>query len=107
MTEGQETGGQGTDILETDQDTEIHGIEHHETDVLIPVIVNPETGVQETGVEGFEGVGLGQGHIQGHVKDIHHQDQDLGHFLLNPPQGHQVQAQGHLGLAPGQGQDQG
>ena len=106
MTEGQETDGQETDILVTDQDTEIHGIEHHETDVLIPMIADQETGVQETDVEGFEGVGLGQGHIQGHVKDIHHQGQDLGHFLPDP-QGHQVQAQGHLDLAPGQGQDQG
>ena len=106
MTEGLETEGQETGGHETDQDTEIHGIEHHETDDLIPVIADPETGVQETDVEGFEGVSLGQGHTQGHAKDIHHQGQDLGHFLPDP-QGHQVQAQGHLGLAPGQGQDQG
>ena len=102
MTEGLETEGQETGGHETDQDTEIHGIEHHETDVHIPVIADPEKEVQETDVEGFEGVG--QGHIQGHVKDIHHQGQDLGHFLPDPPQGHQVQAQGHLGLAPGQDQ---
>ena len=104
MTEGLETEGQETDTLETDQDTEIHGIEHHETYVHIPVIGDQEKEFQETGVEGFEGVGLGQGHIQGHAKDIHDQGQDLGHFLPDPPQGHQVQAQGHLGLAPGQDQ---
>ena len=53
----------------------------------------------------FGEVGLDRGQIQDHANDTHPPDQD--HILLDHLQDHQVQAQGHLGQAQGQGQDRG